>query len=166
MGSSSRSAPTSSLEDTLDRRDFLRRTATGVAALTLPCLAGGCTIPVRSYRVPPGTLVRLPLARFPELEKPSGIVRVLTPRFRAVFVRHTSTREWQAISAVCTHQGCLVGTSGRGFRCPCHGSVYDAEGRNIAGPARRPLLRFPVQREGDVVVLRLEPFLPKGEEKG
>ena len=30
-----------------------------------------------------------------------------------------------AISAVCTHLGCIVRTSEKGFACPCHGSRYD-----------------------------------------
>lgn len=46
-----------------------------------------------------------------------------------------------AISSVCSHLGCNVRweSEGGGFDCPCHGSRFDTDGRNIEGPAPRPL---------------------------
>ena len=51
-----------------------------------------------------------------------------------------------AMSAVCTHLGCITGwKSDEGIiACPCHGSRYDKEGNVIAGPAPRPLQRFQI----------------------
>ncbi len=60
-----------------------------------------------------------------------------------------------AIAAVCTHLGCTpgwfgdeedeTGVKGRGrFKCPCHGSNFNREGHNIAGPAPEPLYRVPI----------------------
>ncbi len=63
--------------------------------------------------------------------------------------------ETEAISLTCTHQGCTVQRQVDGkFLCPCHGAVYDAEGRVIAGPAKRDLPRFQIaQRTEDEVQL-------------
>jgi isorenieratene synthase len=63
--------------------------------------------------------------------------------------------EGEAISLTCTHQGCTVQRQGDGkFLCPCHGAVYDAEGRVVAGPANRDLPRFQIaQRTDDQVQL-------------
>lgn len=44
-----------------------------------------------------------------------------------------------AISAVCTHLGCVVTYSDQGFECPCHGSRYNAAGYVLKGPAKLPL---------------------------
>ncbi len=60
-----------------------------------------------------------------------------------------------AISLTCTHQGCTVQrqTDGK-YLCPCHGAIYDNQGRVIAGPAKRDLPRFQIiQRAEDEVQL-------------
>jgi cytochrome b6-f complex iron-sulfur subunit len=61
-----------------------------------------------------------------------------------------------ALSATCTHLGCTpvwLEAENR-FQCPCHGSVYTAEGLNVEGPAPRPLERFRVRldRQGQIVI--------------
>jgi menaquinol-cytochrome c reductase iron-sulfur subunit len=49
-----------------------------------------------------------------------------------------------AISTRCMHLGCPVRFVGaaRRFICPCHGGVYDFEGKVDGGPPVRPLDRF------------------------
>ena len=65
-----------------------------------------------------------------------------------------------AIDAVCTHLGCLVELeeSGR-FRCPCHGSYFDPQGRVQTGPATTPLrhLALFVDDQGQLTVDRDRP---------
>lgn len=55
-----------------------------------------------------------------------------------VFVVRAGT-SFRALSGVCTHLGCTVGRSDQGYHCPCHGSVFTADGLNVAGPAPSPL---------------------------
>jgi len=57
-----------------------------------------------------------------------------------------------AMSAVCTHQGCLLGgkrTVAAGLSCPCHGSAFDGNGRVTHGPAGRPLQHYAVTIAAD-----------------
>jgi cytochrome b6-f complex iron-sulfur subunit len=58
-----------------------------------------------------------------------------------------------AFTAICTHQGCTVAPAGKEFKCPCHGSVYNAAtGAVITGPAPLPLAAIPVKVEAGNVV--------------
>jgi len=66
------------------------------------------------------------------------------------------------ILAICTHLGCTpdwLATENL-FKCPCHGSTYDSEGRNFAGPAPRPMARCHVElnAEGKIVVDKLHTY--------
>jgi cytochrome b6-f complex iron-sulfur subunit len=56
-----------------------------------------------------------------------------------------------AIYARCTHLGCTPNwiEAENKFKCPCHGSGYDREGRNFEGPAPRPMDRASVELDGD-----------------
>ena len=49
--------------------------------------------------------------------------------------------ELHAVSAVCTHLGCLVTWNGaeKSWDCPCHGSRFDIDGRVLHGPALKDL---------------------------
>lgn len=60
------------------------------------------------------------------------------------------------IFAQCTHLGCTPDWEAAQniFHCPCHGSEYDSEGINFAGPAPRPMDRCHVELDpsGKIVV--------------
>ena len=60
-----------------------------------------------------------------------------------------------ALSSRCAHLGCpvrYVNAAGN-FICPCHGGVYDFEGKVIGGPPVRPLDRFQTRVRGGQVQL-------------
>ncbi len=48
-----------------------------------------------------------------------------------------------AVTAVCTHEGCIVRLSARrDLFCPCHGSEFTFDGDVVAGPATQPLVHL------------------------
>lgn len=62
--------------------------------------------------------------------------------------------EFKAFTAICTHQGCLVGSVSDGtIHCPCHGSSFSAQDGSVqGGPATGPLAEVAVEVKGDQVV--------------
>ena len=50
-----------------------------------------------------------------------------------------------ALSAVCTHLGCIVQweKDKQGFLCPCHAGHYTSDGTVISGPPPKPLAKLP-----------------------
>jgi cytochrome b6-f complex iron-sulfur subunit len=59
------------------------------------------------------------------------------------------------INAICTHLGCVVpwNVAENKFKCPCHGSQYDATGKVVRGPAPRSLALSHAKVEDDKIVL-------------
>jgi len=61
-----------------------------------------------------------------------------------------------AISAVCTHLGCVVPwvKAANKFCCPCHGSQYDEDGKVVRGPAplSLALAHTVIQEDGNIAV--------------
>ncbi|HLN65063.1 MAG TPA: Rieske 2Fe-2S domain-containing protein [Symbiobacteriaceae bacterium] len=55
----------------------------------------------------------------------------------------------------CVHLGCTVPWNAQEhkFMCPCHGSVYDIHGQNVAGPAPRPLDMMEITVKGDEITV-------------
>ncbi len=64
-----------------------------------------------------------------------------------IILVHTTEKQIKAYSAICTHLGCVVqyhDTEGN-FQCHCHGSIFDMNGKNISGPAPKPLMPYRVE---------------------
>jgi cytochrome b6-f complex iron-sulfur subunit len=73
-----------------------------------------------------------------------------------IFVFRDRDKGFSVASAVCTHLGCTVAhfQSDQRFHCPCHGSVFGADGSVLHGPAPRPLQWYEVTlaRDGQLRV--------------
>lgn len=131
------------------RRAFLE--AVGAGALTLATL--GTTVTAVRYLWP--EVLFEPETRFrigrPE-EIAVGTLTVLPQQ--KVYVLRTADG-FVAMSAVCTHLGCLTQYEREQNRifCPCHGSRFAPDGHVTQGPAPRPLPRLQLALERGLLVV-------------
>ncbi len=123
------------------RRDFLGLAAFGSAILaSIGALAGGLRFvkadlySEESKKFKIGRVENFPV----------GITRKIDEKNVFIF---SDDDGLYAISAVCTHLGCIVSLAEYGFQCPCHGSQYTQDGNVIGGPAPRPLEWFEIYQE-------------------
>ena len=65
---------------------------------------------------------------------------------------------YRALSATCSHLGCRVkwDESKTQYLCPCHGGVYDREGKVVAGPPPEPLRRVNVRVNAQTSEIEVE----------
>lgn len=59
----------------------------------------------------------------------------------------------RALSAKCTHAGCVVAWQKTQFHCPCHESNFDADGKVLGGPAKTNLAKWTVSTQGDNAIV-------------
>ncbi len=137
-------------EPTRTRRDFLGLAAVWSAMATLVVATiGALRLPMPAVFPESNPKVKIG----PPEDFPKGSATYLVESSMWVF--RNDKGEMHAISAVCTHLGCIVKRQKNGrFLCPCHGSVFGPNGKVIAGPAPTPLnwLEVSIAPDGRVVV--------------
>jgi Rieske Fe-S protein len=69
-------------------------------------------------------------------------------------VARTGDNAFNAFTAVCTHEQCIVsGFQSGAFVCPCHGSQYNTSGAVTQGPATQRLQQFVTQFTNNVLTI-------------
>ena len=73
---------------------------------------------------------------------------------KKIVITQPKAGSFDAFTAVCTHQGCIVGSvAGGTINCPCHGSKFSiANGSVVNGPATSPLAPVSIKVQGTSIV--------------
>lgn len=126
-------------EQPVERRDFL-----GLAALwsffgtIAVALLGTLKLPIPA--VFPETSRRFPIGK-PEDFPVGAPVHIRRRRLYVI----ADENGLATVSTVCPHLRCVVARQEDGsFICPCHGSLFDANGKAVSGPSPRGLIWYEV----------------------
>ena len=79
---------------------------------------------------------------------------------KGIWALRRESNDVTVYSPICTHLGCGYRWDGgeQKFKCPCHGSMFNAEGKVVGGPAPRPLDRLPVKIENGRLMVQYREF--------
>ena len=143
------------------RRKFLQGalSTVGVAAIsgsTLAVLSGcgstnssggdsaaGTTIPNSTNSV-----YAFAFSQYPQLQSAGSSIHVsvsATSGTKDIYVTRLSAGQAIAVSTICTHAGCQINSYDAGaqqYLCPCHNSVFAADGSVVRGPANSTLTNY------------------------
>ena len=72
-----------------------------------------------------------------------------------IAILRVGSASFVALNAKCTHMCCTVAYDAHtmGWKCPCHGSTYAADGSLVGGPSRFPLVRFATAFDGTTLTI-------------
>ena len=125
------------------------------ASLIGTALAGGALLPLWEYLAPQEE--RLVQETVTIARSQVGLGQAHFFRFRgypAVAIQ-VSPGEFVALSAVCTHLGCIVTWKPDEsiFLCPCHGGKFSPNGEVLGGPPPAPLPSYSVAVKQDQLII-------------
>lgn len=157
----------SNQDSTISRRHFLSRFVLGAASVVAAALA----VPLIGYFLSPALRKKSQETTIPLIAMsavPAGTpifvtyqetVRdgwVTSQESMGAWVVTRDDKTFTVFDPHCTHLGCLYAWNPglKRFQCPCHGSIFDIDGKVLAGPAPRPLDRMQFQiRAGEIELI-------------
>ena len=155
-----------SQEGKVGRRDFMKAVIAAISGV----IGAAIGLPAIAYVVGPalqkeidewirlGSVnrveVNIPTLFKTVIEKQTGWINA-EEEF-SVYVLTTNSRDFVAMSNICTHLGCRVRwiPDQEGFFCPCHNGVFTKDGSVVSGPPPRPLDRFESKVEDGVLFVK------------
>lgn len=93
--------------------------------------------------------------RIASADAPIGEVKFIRFLNKPAMLIRPNEQEIIALSAICTHLGCVVKwneSKGELF-CPCHGGRFDLRGKVLGGPPPAPLASYKVRIENEYIVI-------------
>jgi len=129
------------------RRKFLFAMLGGLGAL----IAAAAAWPVFRFLAPMAAGGSSDKVVVPRSGVPQGKAHCFQYHGKPAVVLQPLPGKFVALSAVCTHLGCVIAWQEKAaeFQCPCHGGRFSPEGKVLGGPPPAPLESFVVELDGD-----------------
>ncbi|HEX5772793.1 MAG TPA: ubiquinol-cytochrome c reductase iron-sulfur subunit [Geomobilimonas sp.] len=137
--------------DARSRRKFLFVCLGGVLAGT----GGAILYPLVSYLAPRRDASARRTVTFPAADVPEGAAKFFDYNGKTAVIIRQKNGALVALSAVCTHLGCVVQwqKEKEEFLCPCHAGRFSVSGQVLGGPPPKPLESIPVVVANDTITV-------------
>jgi menaquinol-cytochrome c reductase iron-sulfur subunit len=160
--------PQSQEPEDIQKRNFIK----GLTAAILGFITIFLTIPFVSYLIPasnegknkkfikvlnfPGVAIGAPTKMtFEDVDIQAFITSNVV--YDIWVIKHSPTTA-TVYSPLCPHLNCRYTFVNNQFSCPCHGSLFNVDGKVTGGPAPRPLDTLPYKIEGGELYVQWELF--------
>ncbi|KAA0889123.1 ubiquinol-cytochrome c reductase iron-sulfur subunit [Oryzomonas rubra] len=133
-----------------------RRTFLGVCLGGLAAAVAAVTVwPAYRYLAPRSTRATAARVDIPEKDIPEGEAKFFEFNGASAVLVRKRGGGLIALSAVCTHLGCIVQweKDKQDFLCPCHGGHYTPDGVVTAGPPPKPLAKLPFSVANGIITV-------------
>ena len=124
---------------TIDRRDFVTRSAAALAAVALAACGMSTDAPTSPSTVSSTTLT---LSNYPTLASVGGVATTSVEGVPMAIVR-TGDTSFAAFSRICPHQGGTIQVTSSGFQCPVHGATFNRSGTWVGGQRTTNMRQYP-----------------------
>jgi len=127
--------------DVTTRRKFL---LAGLGTVAVAA-SGGVFYPLFRYLAPRSSVTASHKVDIKAIDVPEGGAKYFEYNGSSAVLIRKKGGDLIALSAVCTHLGCIVQwqKENEKFLCPCHAGLYTADGTVVSGPPPKPLARLP-----------------------
>lgn len=136
----------------MERREFIQLSLKSGAIITVPLIFSFCSKDDDPDPLPPGEslVIDMDLSQFSKLKTDGQFIIE-----ENVIVANLGGGDYVALSAICTHDSCIIeyNHAAKNFPCPCHGSVYSTNGSVIEGPAPTGVKKYNVAKQGNVLTI-------------
>jgi nitrite reductase/ring-hydroxylating ferredoxin subunit len=137
------------LTPTLSRREVLGLGAIGAAGVAIAMT--GCSAEAGASGGA-GNVLKPGLEVGPLSDVPVGAGRNFEVAGTKLVVTQPTEGELYAFSAICTHEGCVVGCRDKIIKCDCHQATFDSTTGDVTGgPADGALQNYPVVATDGVI---------------
>jgi cytochrome b6-f complex iron-sulfur subunit len=118
-------------------------------------LAGISAWPILRYLAPGGGEQDAGKVRIDKGQVPVGGAHLFSFNGRPAVLLQKTPGDFVALSAVCTHLGCIVKwvEADQELLCPCHGGRFSTEGAVLGGPPPVSHELYPVSLQNDQILI-------------
>ncbi|MBP1752126.1 MAG: Rieske (2Fe-2S) iron-sulfur domain protein [Geobacteraceae bacterium] len=134
-----------------DRRKFLGLCLGGITFT----LMGAAIYPVFKFLAPLQTRKSAGKVEIRQQDLAEGEAKFIEFGGEPAVVVNSGEHGLIALSAVCTHLGCIVQweRDKRRFLCPCHAGLYTESGEVISGPPPKQLPKLPLSVNNGIITV-------------